>query len=79
MSLTAQAEKQKKRTTAQLVAEVAVGDLSGRMLALAEAVTSEPHNFTSEHAAKLRNAAQVAVSAAELIALEQENERTRTS
>lgn len=56
-----------QRPTAQIVAEVAVGDLSGRMLALAEAVSTEPHNFTRAHAAKLRDAAQVAVSAAELI------------
>ena len=68
--LTIHLERRKAKTTAQLVADVSVGDLSGRMLALAEAVTSEPHNFTRAHAAKLRDAAQVAVSAAELIDLE---------
>ena len=69
--LTIHLDRKKKRTTAQLVADVSVGDLSGRMLALAEAVTSEPRNFTLAHAAKLRDAAQVAVSAAELITREQ--------
>jgi hypothetical protein len=73
MTLTHAADRAKKRTTAELHTDA----LTSRMIGLAEAVTTCPQAFTEHHAAKLRNAAQVAVSAAELIALEIENARTR--
>lgn len=68
MSLYHHANEQLKRTTAELHTDA----LSERMEALAAAVTTCPEAFSIHHVAKLRNAAQVAVSAAELIALENE-------
>lgn len=52
---------------AQLAAEVATGALSGHMLAVARQVSGNPKSFSPDDAAKLRNAAQVAQSAADLI------------
>lgn len=68
-------ERQKLRMTAALRTD----DLANRMEALADAVTTFPQGFTIHHAARLRNAAQVATAAAELIALEIENERSRSN
>lgn len=70
MSLTAQAEKRKVEATAELKAEVLTGELSGRMIALATAVVSNPKAFNAHQAHKLRNAAQLAGDAADLIDLE---------
>lgn len=67
MGLMAQAQKQKRITTAALEAHVAATALSGHMREVAEKVNADPQSFSSEDAAKLRNAAQVASSAADLI------------
>lgn len=64
------ATRRKAETTAELKAEVATGELSGRMLELARAVTEAPQDFTIHHAHKLRNACNVALGAADLIELE---------
>ncbi|MFN3169263.1 MAG: hypothetical protein ACE37E_01060 [Hyphomicrobiales bacterium] len=64
-----------ERQKARMTAEIQTGELSGRMLSFAEAVKANPKAFNVEHVRKLRNAAQIAVSAAELIELEHSNER----
>lgn len=68
-----------KRQKQCMTAGLRTDDLANRMEALADAVTTFPQGFTIQHAAKLRNAAQVATAAAELIALEIENERSRSN
>jgi cell division septum initiation protein DivIVA len=70
MTLTAQAEKQKKLTTAKLEADVMTGALAGHMQAFAKGVLSNPQAYNEHHAHKLRNAAQLARDAADLIDLE---------
>ena len=60
-------ERQKARTTEELEAHVAAGELSGRMRVVAQMVSANPQSFSGEDAAKLRNAAQVAGAAADLI------------
>jgi hypothetical protein len=70
MNLTKQAEIQKAKTTAALTADLAADNLEQRMLALASAVTTAPFAFDAGHVGRLRNAAQVASGAADLIEME---------
>lgn len=61
------APRRKEPASLPLVADALAGNLSGSMLALARAVTSKPESFSPHHAARLRNACNVALGAAHLI------------
>ena len=63
-------DRKKQTTTAELQAEVYVGELAGRMQEMARAVVANPQAFNGHHAHKLRNAAQLAGDAADLIDME---------
>lgn len=75
MTLTRQAEKAKVRMRSRLEADVMTGALAGHMLSMARTVTADPAAFNEHHAAKLRDAAQLACDAAALIDMERKNER----